>query len=51
MAKKSSSSHRDISNLPKKKKKKKSQPVSLGAYVQVNQIGQDADSHSTILAV
>ena len=48
MAKKSSSSHRDISNLPKKKK---SQPVSLGAYVQVNQIGQDADSHSTILAV
>ena len=41
----------EIFQIYQKKKKKKSQPVSLGAYVQVNQIVQDADSHSTILAV
>ena len=38
---------------PKKKKKVNlyHRTASLGAYVQANQIGQDADSHSTILAV
>lgn len=52
MAKKSPSSHRDISHLPKKKKVNLyHRTVSLGAYVQVSQTGQDANPHSTILAV
>ena len=45
----------EIFHIYQKKKKKKvnlyHRTVSLGAYVQVSQTGQDANPHSTILAV